>query len=719
MLARYWFFVVLWLLPAVATQATWAQQRGVPVSIKNEAGKSVISYTESHALLIGVSQYDKGWPALPGVSEDLDSVKAVLEYQKFNSVTVLKNPSKDELYQGMRAFINTYGLQLDKRLVIWVAGHGISYVRTRGDTVSYFAPKDAPVYQRNGNNQGFFEKAIPLTQFDAWASEILASHVLLVFDACFAGNIIDRMRDGPSSMPEAISERLNKTVRLYMTSGSAHEKVPDESEFRKGFCAALRGQAGGAEADGYLTGMELGEYLYNRVLNKVGRHPQIGKAKRLGEQGDIVFVTVRPTAPPEYRPNLESLVAQANIETQWSNWQQDMRASFAQVQEIDQGKASAATKQQAWEQFSNGYKVNNPYSNEDEALRGKALARRDYWATYKASPVITNITFPGVINAGEVETYSVTWQGDGVEVLWEMGDGSTGKGSRITHRYAVSGRYTIVITLRNVGGVVTERRVVDVVTAGVPNAFTNSIGMKFVLVGKGSFMMGSPDSDKEASSDEKPQHRVNITKDFYVGQYEVTQGEWEAVMGSNPSHFKGANRPVESVSWEDAQAFIQKLNEREGTGSYRLLTEAEWEYSARAGSSTKYSFGDDPSQLCQYGNVADEKAKETNSSWTVASCNDGVGAETAAVGRYRPNAWGLYDMHGNVWEWVQDWYQGDYYKNSPSSDPLNLTKNSNTYRVLRGGSWGNAPQNLRAALRSGDDPSLRYNFIGFRLAKTL
>ena len=708
MLARYWFLVVLWLMQG-GIPMVWAQQRGVPVSIKNEAGKSVISYTESHALLIGVSQYDKGWPALPGVSEDLDSVKAVLEYQKFNSVTVLKNPSKAELTQGMSAFINTYGLQRDKRLVIWVAGHGITHVPTRGDSLGYFVPKDAPVYQRdhdnqrNHDNQGFFEKAIPLTQFDAWASEILASHVLLVFDACFAGNIIEKIRGGPSSMPEAISERLNKPVRLYMTSGSAQETVPDESEFRKGFCAALRGQAGGAEADGYLTGTELGEYLYNRVLNKVGRHPQFGKDKRRADQGDIVFVTVRPAVPPQNRPNLEPWVAQANLETQWSNWQQDMRASFAQVKEIDQGKASAATKQQAWEQFLNGFKVNNPYSNEDETLRGNALGRRDYWATYKSSPVMTNITLPGVIKAGELETYSVTWQGDGVEVLWEMGDGSTGKGSGITHRYARSGRYTIMITLRNVGGVVTERRVVDVVTAGVPNTFTNSIGMKFVKIAAGSFMMGSPESDKDAGSDEKPQHRVTITKDFYVGQYEVTQAEWEAVMGSNPSRFKGANRPVESVSWEEAQAFIQKLNQKEGTSSYRLLTEAEWEYAARAGSTTRYSWGNE---------IGVNKA----------NC-DGCGSrwdnkETAPVGSFAANAWGLYDMHGNVWEWVQDWYQSDYYGKSPSSDPSNLIQNSNTYRVLRGGSWSSKPQYLRAANRDGNHPTYRLIDMGFRLAKT-
>lgn len=252
-------------------------------------------------------------------------------------------------------------------------------------------------------------------------------------------------------------------------------------------------------------------------------------------------------------------------------------------------------------------------------------------------------------------------------------------------------------------------------TTSLPRLWTNSIGMKFVRIEKGSFMMGSPNSDKDAEDDEKPQHRVNITKDFYMGQYEVTQAQWEVVMGSNPSSFKGPDRPVESVSWEDVQVFIQKLNAKEGTNTYRLPTEAEWEYAARAGSRSKYSFGDDAAQLCQYGNLADAS---TDFSWK-ASCNDGVGKETSVVGRYRPNTWGLYDVHGNVWEWVQDRYNPDYYKNSPSSDPSNLINNSSTVRVLRGGSWFVKPQPLRSANRSGNYPSGRISDSGFRLSKTL
>ena len=150
-------------------------------------------------------------------------------------------------------------------------------------------------------------------------------------------------------------------------------------------------------------------------------------------------------------------------------------------------------------------------------------------------------------------------------------------------------------------------------------------------------------SDK-GNDDEKPMHEVRISKPFYLGKYEVTQGQWQAVMGNNPSRFKGdPNRPVEQVAWEDVQAFMRKLNAIEGGTTYRLPTEAEWEYAARAGTTTAYSFGDDPRLLGEYAWYS-ENAK----------------GKTHPVGQKKSNAWGLHDMHGNVWEWVQDWYSKPY-----------------------------------------------------------
>jgi formylglycine-generating enzyme required for sulfatase activity len=219
--------------------------------------------------------------------------------------------------------------------------------------------------------------------------------------------------------------------------------------------------------------------------------------------------------------------------------------------------------------------------------------------------------------------------------------------------------------------------------------------MELVLIPAGTFQMGSDDSD--AYDSEKPMHTVRITQPFYLGKYEVTQGQWQAVMGNNPSKFTGdPNRPVESVSWDDVQEFIRRLNSREGGATYRLPTEAEWEYAARAGTTTRWSFGDEASQLELYAWYGE---------------NDGL--QTHPVGQLQPNRWGIYDMHGNVWEWVQDWYGG--YASSTAVDPAGPSSGSG--RVIRGGGWSSTARFCRSAFRGHDAPGYRYGYLGFRLLR--
>ena len=189
---------------------------------------------------------------------------------------------------------------------------------------------------------------------------------------------------------------------------------------------------------------------------------------------------------------------------------------------------------------------------------------------------------------------------------------------------------------------------------------------------------------------------MRITKPFYLGKYLVTQEQWEDVMGSNPATSRGRRSPVETVSWDDCQEFIRKLNARfphpgplpEGEGVFRLPTEAQWEYACRAGSTTRYCFGDDESGLGEYA-------------WYDANS----GGKTHPVGEKKPNAWGLYDMHGNVWEWCQDWYDGGYYAKSPTDDPTGPAAGS--YRVIRGGSWFDPARGCRSADRDWCAPGYR------------
>ncbi len=218
-------------------------------------------------------------------------------------------------------------------------------------------------------------------------------------------------------------------------------------------------------------------------------------------------------------------------------------------------------------------------------------------------------------------------------------------------------------------------------------------GIDMVTIPGGSFYMGSA-----VNADERPQHLVYI-RSFLIGRTEVTQKQWMEVMGSNPSRVSacGPGCPVDSVSWDDVQQFIQKLNQKTGQ-KYRLPSEAEWEYAARAGSTTDWSFGDDESKAGNYAWY------EKNS-----------GRQTHPVGQKLPNAFGLFDMHGNVWEWVQDCYHNTYF-GAPTDGGAWTTGCNGGSRVLRGGSWSYSPAILRSAYRGSYDPDIRYFSNGFRLA---
>ncbi|MEA1864500.1 MAG: formylglycine-generating enzyme family protein [Euryarchaeota archaeon] len=215
--------------------------------------------------------------------------------------------------------------------------------------------------------------------------------------------------------------------------------------------------------------------------------------------------------------------------------------------------------------------------------------------------------------------------------------------------------------------------------------------MKFTLIPAGEFMMGSEDYD-----DEKPAHKVKIRKPFYLGTYPVTQREWKAIMGDNPSYSKGDDLPVEQVSWRDVQKFIRKLNEKEGTDRYRLTSEAEWEYAYRAGTTTRYSFGDSGSKLGDYAWYYENSDRKTH-----------------PVGKKKPNPYGLYDMHGNVWEWVQDRWHGDY-EGAPT-DGSAWESGDGFGRVNRGGSWSDIAGHCLPSYRHYDGPGARSSNLGFRL----
>ena len=245
-------------------------------------------------------------------------------------------------------------------------------------------------------------------------------------------------------------------------------------------------------------------------------------------------------------------------------------------------------------------------------------------------------------------------------------------------------------------------------------------GPEMVVLPAGSFYMGCV-SGMGCSNRERPIREVSIAEPFAASIHEVRMDEYDrftAATGRSQVDDGGwgrGGRPAVNVSWSDAKEYVAWLS-RETGGSYRLLTEAEWEYAARAGSTTQFHFGDHPMDLCRYANHADVSLPE-HVEWRNTLCSDRVGLETAEVGSYAPNPWGLHDMHGNAWEWVEDCWNGTY-ENSPA-DGSAWAEGDCFRRVLRGGSWNNRPALLRAAGRNGVGVGERGLNIGFRVARTL
>jgi formylglycine-generating enzyme required for sulfatase activity len=270
-------------------------------------------------------------------------------------------------------------------------------------------------------------------------------------------------------------------------------------------------------------------------------------------------------------------------------------------------------------------------------------------------------------------------------------------------------------------------RVVALLGAGVKPVvveWENAIGMRFALVPPGRFLMGSPPEEENRSEDEEL-HEVEITRPFWLGVFPVTQGQWRAVMGDNPSWFSASGRgkdkvqgldtddfPVEQVSWEDAQTFLKKLaekaEEKKNGREYRLPSEAEWEYSCRGGADVKYPFSFNTPSTSLSSTQAN-----FDGNYPYGGAAEGPYPErTSEVGSYEANPFGLFDMHGNVEEWCSDWF--DDYEAGPATDPRGPSEG--LARVRRGGSWLYFGRDCRAALRLRDTPSLRNRYLGFRVA---
>lgn len=626
------FLFITFLLPMVCL---YSQQRGMkPLSINIE-GKVVPLYSQSHALVIGVSDYwnvDK----LPGVLQDVDAVKCVLETQGFNVVTV-KNPTKEQLENSFTDFIKKYGQGKDNRLLIYFAGHGHTISTSYDEELGYLLPVDAPKPTRD-NQATFQEGCIEMAQLEMYAKRIQSKHALFIFDACFSGSLFENTR----AVPDYISFNTFKQVRQFITSGMANELVPDQSIFRRQFVEGLSGEAD-SDKDGYITGSELGAFIQKKVTNysRNAQHPQYGKIRNPNlDKGDFVFVMNTAASPGTISAPTQAINNQVVIEE-------------AQIT----GAIELSTE-----------------------LGGSLYLDGDFVRSVNASSRYTLKDLSIGEHAMKI-TGDETWEGS---VTVE----SNGN-AKVNVRKKISDQRT-----------------------------------DLVLVKGGAFRMGSNES-----VDEKPVHSVTVN-DFYMGKYELTLGqfkkfidetsyqtdaekgdgsyifaggEWEKRSGVNwKCDFEGNirsqseyNHPVIHVSWNDASEYCNWLSRKTGK-SYRLPTEAEWEYAARGGNISRgYTYSG------------------SNSLADVAWDNENSDSRTHPVGQKQSNELGLYDMSGNVWEWCNDWYGENYYQSSPASNPKGPL--SGSYRVFRG--WGSVPQRsyCRPSACCHRNPNGSIIYLGFRL----
>ncbi|MEI6153573.1 MAG: caspase family protein [Deltaproteobacteria bacterium] len=312
-------FALIIVLSFGASSTAFADTRGISLKIKDTQGQEVGLYNESHALLIGVSNYTKGWPKLPGVGQDVTAIKTLLEKQGFNVVTV-NDPDREALLKAFDSFIERHGYNPDDRLIIYFAGHGHTVKQAYGEEMGYIVPIDAP--NPNTDRNGFLSKALDMQTVEVYAKRIQSKHVLFVFDSCFSGSIFALSR----AVPESISYKTIKPVRQFITSGSAEEQVPDKSLFRDQLISALNGEAD-LNKDGYITGTELGEFLQDKVVNysKGAQHPQYGKIRNPNlDKGDFVFkvasgfpssAELKQPAKNRFKQDAETLVFPGNPTT--------------------------------------------------------------------------------------------------------------------------------------------------------------------------------------------------------------------------------------------------------------------------------------------------------------------------------------------------------------------------------------------------------------------
>ncbi len=487
---------VMFLL-SLASQAFGA------VTVKIKSGKEIRLYKDYHALVIGVSDYDY-WPDLRGSVQDAEEVAQTLKGMGM-SVTTLLNPTSAQLKTAMNKLTYGPGREQDRAILFFYSGHGETERLATGQKLGYIVPKDAPLPARDPS--GFADKAVSMNQIETYALRIQSKHVLMVFDSCFSGTVFASLKSAPTD----ISEKSTRAVRQFITAGSDEEQVPDESVFKICFIQGIKGEAD-FNKDGYVTGSELGMHLDSSVVNySMGsQHPQYGKIRNPElDKGDFIFVASGGTVIDESGP-LPAATGILRVSA-------DVSGARVYIDGSDRGGVPATLtldpKIYRVEVRRQGY---DPWRTQVTMEAGRTASLMAYLTAEKpkmarlfVNPTPSDATIR-ILNIGPVYergmeldpgSYHVEVSKDGYETDKRWVELAAGEDKYESFRLEKSPE-----------------------AAGGGPSFTNSLGMKFVRIPAGTFMMGSPSSETNRDSDET-QHRVTLTKPFYMQTTEVTVGQ--------------------------------------------------------------------------------------------------------------------------------------------------------------------------------------------------
>jgi len=646
-------------------------------------------------------------------------------------VTDKYNLTSAQLKKAFEEFFILKGNEEEARLFVWFAGHGHTL-----DGEGYLVPVDA---SRPDGTGRFKLSALNMRRFGEFVRQANSKHVFNVFDSCFAGTVFNNQRTLPSA---AITHATTQPVRQFLTSGDADQTVSDDGTFRKLFIRVLNGETkADANSDGYVTGSELGMFLTDRMTNlsRIKQTPRYGKLNHEDyDRGDFVFKLASlgktPVAPisPTVSADIEfwKSVKDSDDPDMFEEYlRQHPKGDFAglarlkirklggekqtasltpptvTIDDMDATYVAVKTANLRENPSAKSKKVGQIKIDTGLNVTGKVKGQKWYRISHAGNAAFIFAPLVKTIDPTELEAWEkVKDSKDATEFEGFLKAHPSGhfvdRAKRL--REALKAVQVAIVTPPKSSIASPVKPAIGV----YPQLFKLGTTLKdcpscpeMVVIPAGSFRMGDLSGDGQV--DERPVHFVKLLKSIAVGKFEVTQGEWRAVLGWNPSHFKGRRNPVERVRWNDVQSFVRKLSAKTGK-KYRLLSEAEWEYAARAGTTTKFSWGN-------------------NTGRNNANCN-GCGSlwdnkNTAPVGSFDANAFGLHDMHGNVWEWVGDCWNQNY--NGAPTDGSVRSGSDCTFGTIRGGSWNYEPTIMRSAYRDQKlkiDPT---NGLGFRIARDL